>query len=106
MAIFYVTETTFPEVIKSPLPVLVDFCAVWCRPCGTLVPHLEALEKTYAGKLRIVKCDIDRSRGVAQWYDIRSVPTLLLFSAGKVVGQITGVVPRTKIEDMIRKVVG
>jgi thioredoxin 1 len=101
---FEVTDTNFPtEVLSSATPVLVDFWAAWCAPCRAIAPHVEALAGEYNGKLRVGKCDIDSNQQVAQDYDIRSIPTLLVFKEGKVVGQLVGAVPRAKIEDMVKK---
>jgi thioredoxin 1 len=102
---FDVTDANFQaEVAKSALPVLVDFWATWCGPCRTIAPHLDALAQEYAGKIRVGKCDIDGNPGVPTQFEVRSIPTLLLFKNGQVTGQLVGAVPRTRIEDMIKKV--
>ena len=99
-----VTDSNFQtEILASKLPVLVDFWATWCAPCRAIAPHVEALAKDYDGKVRVGKCDIDSNPEVATQYDIRSIPTLLVFKDGKVAGQVVGAVPRAKIEDMIKK---
>jgi thioredoxin 1 len=104
---FEVTDANFQaEVVKSNVPVLVDFWATWCGPCRAIAPHLDALAQTYAGKLRVGKCDIDNNPGVPTQFEIRSVPTLLLFKNGQVTGQLVGAVPRARIEDMITKALG
>jgi thioredoxin 1 len=98
------TDSNFDaECLKSPTPVLVDFWAVWCGPCRAIAPTVEALAKEYKGKLKVAKMDIDAHQGVPQKYEIRSIPTLLIFKGGNVVGQIVGAVPRAKIEDAVKK---
>lgn len=99
-----VTDTNFDaEVLKSSTPVLVDFWAVWCAPCRAIAPHVEALAGEYAGKIRVAKCDIDSNPQVPTQFEIRSIPTLLMFKDGKVVGQVVGAVPRAKIEELVKK---
>ena len=91
------------EVLKSDMPVLVDFWATWCAPCRAIAPSVEELAKTYDGKVKVGKLNIDEQQGVAQQYGIRSIPTLLVFKGGKVVGQIVGAVPKSRIEDALKK---
>ena len=99
-----ITDSNFDsEVLKSSQPVLIDFWATWCGPCRAIAPVVEQLAKEYAGKLKVGKVNIDEHPKTPTNYDVRSIPTLLLFKDGKVVGQIVGAVPRPKIEDMIKK---
>jgi thioredoxin 1 len=91
------------EVLKSDLPTLVDFWAVWCGPCRQIAPTVDALATEYAGKLKVGKMDVDHHQIVPQQFGIRSIPTLLIFKGGKVVGQVVGAVPRSKLEAEIQK---
>ncbi len=99
-----ITDANFDsEVLKSSQPVLIDFWATWCAPCRAIAPVVEALANDYAGKVKVAKVNIDENPKTPTTYDVRSIPTLLVFKDGKVVGQIVGAVPRPKIEDMIKK---
>jgi|SRR5512140_3518100 thioredoxin 1 len=91
------------EVLQSDKPVLVDFWATWCAPCRAIAPAVEDLAKQYEGKVKFTKLNIDDNQDTPQQYGIRSIPTLLVFKGGKVVGQIVGAVPKTRIEDAITK---
>lgn len=93
-----ITEQNFEtEVIKSELPVLIDFWAVWCGPCKAIHPIVEKLAAEYNGKLKVAKCDVDSNQQIALEFGIRSIPTLLIFKNGKVVEQIIGAVPKKHI---------
>lgn len=91
------------EVLKSELPVLVDFYATWCGPCKMVAPFVEELSDEMKGKAKVVKVDIDQSDDIASQYNIRSVPTLMFFKDGKVVDQISGAVPKTVLQDKMTK---
>ncbi len=93
------------EVLKSDIPVLVDFWAVWCGPCKAVAPAVEELAKQYKGKVKIAKMDVDEHQQVPQQYGIRSIPTLLLFKGGRVVDTIVGAVPKSKLEDSLKKAI-
>ena len=98
------TDATFEqEVLKSDTPVLVDFWAEWCGPCRMIGPSLEDISKEMDGKLKVVKVNIDENPKTPTQYDVRSIPTLLMFKDGKVVGQIVGAVAKPKIEELVKK---
>lgn len=97
-----VTDENFEsEVLKSDVPTLVDFWAVWCGPCRQVAPTVDALATEYKGKLKVAKMDIDHHQITPQQFGIRSIPTLLLFKNGKVAETIIGAMPRAKIEAKI-----
>ena len=97
------TDANFQaEVLSSDKPTLVDFWATWCAPCRAIAPHVEALAQQFDGKLNVGKMDIDDSPNVPTKYDVRSIPTLLMFHKGKVVGQLVGAVPRPKLEQFVK----
>ena len=99
-----ITDQSFEtEVLKSDVPTLVDFWPVWCGPCKQLAPTVDALADEYKGKLKVAKMDIDHHQIVPQQYGVRSIPTLLIFKGGKVVGQLVGAQPRSKVEAEIQK---
>jgi thioredoxin 1 len=85
------------EVLKSSIPVLVDFGATWCQPCRAIAPLVGQLASEYQGRVKVTTLDIDESPVTAQKFQIRGVPTLLLIKDGKVVGQQVGAVPKAKI---------
>jgi len=78
------------EVLRSDLPVLVDFSATWCGPCKMLSPVIEELARTYAGKVKVFKVDVDEAPELANQYRISAVPTLIVFKGGKVQETTTG----------------
>ena len=99
-----ITDANFElEVLKAELPILIDFWATWCAPCRQIAPTVDALADEYKGRFKIGKMDVDQHQIVPQQYGVRSIPTLLIFKAGKVVGQFVGAVPRAKIEAELQK---
>ena len=97
------TDANFQtEVLQSDKLTLVDFWATWCAPCRAIAPHVEAVAHAYAGNLQVGKMDIDKSPNTPTKYEVRSIPTLLLFHKGKVVGQLVGAVPKAKLEQFVK----
>jgi len=104
------TETIFTdanfdsEVLKSDVPVFVDFWASWCGPCQMMGPIVEQLSDEYdAGKLKIGKLNVDENQKIAGTYQVMSIPTFLLFKGGEVVDHLVGGVPKEKLKAMIDK---
>lgn len=92
------------EVLKSEIPVLVDFYADWCGPCKMMAPIVEELAKKYDGKVKVGKCNIDEEDGLARLYRVMSIPTMKIFVKGKEEGTIVGAVPQSELEAQIDKV--
>ena len=99
-----VTDEDFENmVIKSDMPVLVDFWASWCGPCKMIGPVVEELAKEYAGRIKIAKMNVDENMETPNNYSVRSIPTLILFKEGNEMDRMVGVVPKSTLEDMIKK---
>ncbi|MFO7848659.1 MAG: thioredoxin [Spirochaetia bacterium] len=103
MSLQTVTDENFEEeVLKSDVPVIVDFWAEWCVPCKMIHPILEEIAEAYEGKLKVVKVNVDEDGDIASSYNIISIPTLLLFKDGTVVNQQVGAGSRKAIEDLFK----
>jgi thioredoxin 1 len=88
-------------VLKSEIPILVDFWAPWCGPCKLLGPTLEEISNEYSGKIEIVKINIDDNQQMAAKYGIKSIPTMLIFNKGELKNQLVGSMPKKDIEDIL-----
>ena len=101
---FVATDQNFEEeVIKSDVPVVVDFWAAWCVPCKMIAPTLDELAQEYAGKAKVGKLNVDENREIAGKYGIRGIPSLLLFKDGEIKDQMVGVHSKQEISNMISK---
>ena len=101
-----VTDENFEqEVLKSDLPVVVDFWATWCAPCRAIEPVIKKLAEEYNGKVKFCKLNVDENRKVTVQYGIRSIPTLLFFKNGKVVDSIIGAVPASEIKKVLSGII-
>ena len=97
------TEENFEqEVVQSELPVLVDFWAVWCGPCMRLGPIVEEFAKEQEGKVKVGKVNVDEQMALAMQFGITSIPTLLVFKGGKIVNSSLGLVPKEKLEELVK----
>ena len=93
-----VTGDQFEEqVLKSDIPVMVDFWAEWCGPCKALSPTVDAIAEEYAGKVKVFKLDVQTEAAVASKYGVSSIPTLLIFKAGEVADRLVGLQPKGNI---------
>jgi len=105
-SIAQVSDDSFDnEVLKSPLPVLIDFWAPWCGPCRAVAPIVDELAGEYAGKLKIVKMNVDDNPRTPARYGVRGIPNLILFKNGEVQQLIVGAVPKAHLVKAISTVV-
>lgn len=104
MAELHLSDQSFDaEVVKSSVPVLIDFWAPWCGPCRMLAPIIDELAKEYDGKVKVAKINTDENPAVAAKYKISAIPTLLIFRGGQVVDQLVGVHPKPEIKTLLEK---
>lgn len=102
--LIHLTDGNFEqEVLKSEKPVLVDFWAPWCGPCKAIGPVVEELAASFKDQVRVGKLNIDDNPGTANTYGVMSIPTLALFKGGNVVDKIIGLVPKGRLEELIKK---
>jgi len=103
--ILEIDDSTFDaEVLKSNKPVLIDFWAPWCGPCRAISPLVEQLAGEFGDKIKFVKCNVDDNPISPGKYGIRSIPTLMFFKDGNVVDQVIGIVAKSKLEEVINKI--
>jgi thioredoxin 1 len=103
-AILTGTDANFDaEVLKSGLPVLVDFWAPWCGPCLMIAPVIEELAAAHQGKLKVVKMNVDENGQTPQTYGIKAIPTLILFKGGQPAEKVVGVLPKAKLTELVAK---
>ena len=93
------------EVLKATLPVLVDFWAPWCGPCRMVSPVVDKLGEKYAGKIKVVKLNVDDNPETAQKYRVMSIPTLMFFKSGEVADTVVGAVPEARLQSKIDGVI-
>ena len=102
--IYHVNKENFEKaVLKSPVPVLVDFFATWCGPCRKLSPVIDEIAQTYDGKVKFVKVNVEESIETAKKYSISGLPSLLIFKNGEAVERMTGLMPKSTIISNIEK---
>ena len=99
------TKFNFQEILSGELPVLVDFWATWCGPCRALSPTVEEIAEEYAGKVEVVKCNVDDADQIAMQYRIMSIPTLLYFKGGQLVDRTVGLVDKDDIVARLSKLI-
>ncbi len=100
----HVTDKSFEQdVLKAPGPVLVDFWAEWCGPCLQIAPFLEQLAKDMAGKVTVAKINIDENRATPAKYNVRGIPTLMIFKNGQVAAMKVGSLPKSKLYEWVEQ---
>jgi thioredoxin 1 len=94
------------EVVRSELPVLIDFWAPWCGPCKSIAPIIEELANEYEGRLKVAKLNVDDNPVTPSRYGVRGIPNLIIVKGGNVKEQVVGAVPKKRLADAIERVLG
>jgi thioredoxin 1 len=103
MSVTHVTDQNFDtEVVKSDIPVLVDFWAEWCGPCKMISPVIDELGRELVGRLKVVKVNVDEAQSLALKFNVMSIPTLMVFKKGKVVDQVIGAMSKDRLMEKIK----
>lgn len=96
-------KSSFSEIIKGETPVLVDFFADWCGPCKSLAPILKEVKEELGSNVKIIKIDVDKNQSLASKYQVRGVPTMILFKDGEQVWRQSGVLPKSEIIKIVQE---
>ena len=93
------------EVLKSEIPVLVDFFAIWCGPCQMMAPIIDEAQKKFGPKIKVGKIDVDENSQISEKYQIAGIPNFKIFSKGKVIGEISGAMPKEIFFQKVQEIV-